>query len=180
MKQRHVIIVGGGASGLVAAISAARCGAKVTLLEQKDRVGKKILSTGNGRCNLTNEYMKSDCFHGDDTSIVTEVLNQFGYKETIEFFEGLGVLVKERQGYIYPISDQASTILDVLRMEVERLAVQVLLEQKVIDISKNKTGFVVKTTKTSLQGDTVILATGGKAANISLPPPSSTTPFCTA
>ena len=166
MKQRHVIIVGGGASGLVAAISAARCGAKVTLLEQKDRVGKKILSTGNGRCNLTNEYMKSDCFHGDDTSIVTEVLNQFGYKETIEFFEGLGVLVKERQGYIYPISDQASTILDVLRMEVERLAVQVLLEQKVIDISKNKTGFVVKTTKTSLQGDTVILATGGKAASV--------------
>ena len=66
MKMRHVIIVGGGASGLVAAITAARCGAKVTLLEQKDRVGKKILSTGNGRCNLTNEYMDIACFRGDE------------------------------------------------------------------------------------------------------------------
>ena len=114
MKQKNVIIVGGGASGLVAAISAAREGAKVTILEQKDRVGKKILSTGNGRCNLTNEYMQPECFRGDDTSIVTDVLNQFGYQETVDFFEELGVILKNRQGYVYPISDQASTILDVI------------------------------------------------------------------
>ena len=74
MKQRNVVIIGGGASGIVAAISAAREGAKVTILEHKDRIGKKILSTGNGRCNLTNEYMEQDCFRGDDVSITTDVL----------------------------------------------------------------------------------------------------------
>lgn len=164
MKRRHVIIVGGGASGLVAAISAARCGARVTIVEQKDRVGKKILSTGNGRCNLTNEYMTADCFRGDDTSIVAKVLEQFGYQETMQFFEELGVILKARQGYVYPISDQASTILDVLRMEVARLGVHLLLEQSVTAIVPSQKGFAVKTTKTSLTGDAVILATGGKAA----------------
>lgn len=164
MKKRHVIIVGGGASGLVAAISAAREGAKVTIVEQKDRVGKKILSTGNGRCNLTNEYMEIDCFRGDDTSIVSDVLQQFGYKETVSFFEELGVILKKRQGYIYPISDQAGTILDVLLMEIERLNVEVLLEQSVKNISKTNRGFVVQTTDKTLQCDAAILATGGKAA----------------
>lgn len=166
MKQRHVIIVGGGASGLVAAITAAHEGARVTIIEQKDRLGKKILSTGNGRCNLTNEYMEADCFRGDDTTIVSEVLNQFGYQETMRFFEELGVILKNRQGYIYPISDQATTILDVLCMETKRLGVNVLLEQSVTEVFKTKKGFTVKTNKAMLQGDAVILATGGKASSV--------------
>lgn len=166
MRQRHVIIVGGGAAGLVAAITAAKEGARVTLIEQKDRLGKKILSTGNGRCNLTNEYMNADCFRGDDTAIVSEVLEQFGYQETVEFFEGLGVILKNRQGYVYPISDQASTILDVLCMEVARLGIKVLLEQSVSQVSKTKKGFVVKTDKEALQCEAVILATGAKAASV--------------
>lgn len=165
MKKRQVIIVGGGASGLVAATSAAREGAEVTIVEQKDRLGKKILSTGNGRCNLTNEYMETSCFRGDDTSIVTDVLNEFGYQKTISFFESLGVILKERNGYVYPITDQASTITDVLELEVQRLGVHVLLGQSVRSISKTKRGFVIRTTETSLQGDAVILATGGKAAS---------------
>lgn len=166
MKQRKVIIVGGGASGIVAAISAAREGAHVTILEHKDRIGKKILSTGNGRCNLTNEYMALDCFRGDDISIVANVLQQFGYKETLDFFEELGVILKNRQGYIYPISDQASTIVDVLRMELERLKVTLCLEHCVTAIAKNAKGFRVVTDKGIYQGDAVILATGGKAASV--------------
>jgi len=166
MRKRHVIIVGGGASGLVAAITAAREGANVTLIEQKDRVGKKILSTGNGRCNLTNSYMKTECFRGDDVSIVPKVLKQFGYEDTIRFFEELGVILKDRQGYVYPISDQASTILDVLRMEIERLQVQVLLEHKVESIKCTKKGFMVQTNQKTLSGDALILATGGKASAV--------------
>lgn len=166
MKKRHVIVVGGGASGLVAAISAAREGAQVTIVEQKDHVGKKILSTGNGRCNLTNKKMECSCFRGDDTSIVSEVLDTFGYEETISFFEELGVILKDRQGYVYPISDQAGTILDVLRMEIERLNVKVLIEQSVKNISKTNRGFMVRATDNTLQGDAVILATGGKAAAV--------------
>lgn len=166
MKAKRVIIVGGGASGLVAAIAAARNGASVTIIEQKDRVGKKILSTGNGRCNLTNEYMEPNCFRGDDTSIVSTVLEQFGYKDTVSFFEELGVILKNRQGYIYPISDQASTILDVLCFEISRLNVDVVLEESVKDIRKISKEFSVKTNKTSYKCDAVILATGGKAASI--------------
>lgn len=166
MKSRKVMVVGGGASGLVAAIAAAREGANVTIIEHKDRVGKKILSTGNGRCNLTNEYMRAECFRGDDSSIVTKVLSQFGYKETIAFFEELGVLLKSRQGYIYPISDQASTILDALRIEIERLHVKIVSEEHVRDIEKTKNGFYLKTDKQSYSCDAVILATGGKASPV--------------
>ncbi len=166
MKMRRIIIVGGGASGLVAAIAAARSGAAVTIIEQKDRVGKKILSTGNGRCNLTNELMELKCFRGDDTTIVSEVLSQFGYEDTLKFFEELGIILKNRQGYIYPISDQATTVLDVLRMEIERLGVQLVLEESVSGIQKNKKGFQVKTNKGSYISDAVILAAGGKAAPV--------------
>ena len=129
MKKRHVIIVGGGASGMVAAISAAREGAKVTIIEHQNKLGKKILSTGNGKCNLTNEYMVAECFRGEDLSIVDTVLKKFGYKETVSFFESLGVLTKSRQGYIYPVSEQASAVLDVLVMELEKLSVDVILNE---------------------------------------------------
>ena len=166
MKQRNVIIIGGGASGIVAALSAAREGANVIVIEHKDRIGKKILSTGNGRCNLTNEDMNADYFRGDDTTIVTEVLNAFGYSETVQLFEQLGVILKNRQGYIYPISDQASTILDVLRMELDRLKVRVCLEQHVISAKKNSKGFQVVTDKEKYQCDALILATGGKASSV--------------
>lgn len=141
MKKRNVIVIGGGAAGIVAAIFAAREGADVTVIEKKDRIGKKILSTGNGRCNLTNTYMKTECFRGDETSIVSKVLEVFGATETIRFFESLGVLLKDRNGYIYPISDQASTILDVLRMELERLKVKVALEHTVEKILISKNGY---------------------------------------
>ncbi len=166
MKQRKVIIIGAGASGMVAAISAAREGADVILIEHKDRVGKKILSTGNGRCNLTNEYMDAACFRGDDTSIVAKVLARFGFPETIQFFEELGVIWKSRQGYVYPLSDQASTILDVLRMELERLQVTVLVDTKITSIQKNSKGFVLCTNHGTYCGDAVILATGSKASPV--------------
>ena len=166
MKKRHVIIVGGGASGLMAAISAAREGAQVTIVEQRERLGKKILSTGNGRCNLTNKYMDVSCFRGDDTTIVSKILDNFGYQETISFFEVLGVILKDRQGYVYPISDQAGTILEVLCMEIEHLGVNIILEQSVKNISKTSRGFTVRTTDTTLLGDAVILATGGRAASV--------------
>ena len=77
----NICVIGGGASGLVAGIAAAKEGARVTILEHKERLGKKILSTGNGRCNLTNEYMETSCFRGEDLSFIESVLKQFGYKD---------------------------------------------------------------------------------------------------
>ena len=166
MKQKHVIIVGGGASGLVAAITAAKEGAKVSIIEQKDRLGKKILSTGNGRCNLTNEYMDLSCFRSDDMKLVSDVLDQFGCEDTMNFFRSLGVVLKERQGYVYPISDQAATIVDVLVMEVERLGVNIVLEESVKQISCTKKGYLIQTNKSAYVGDSLILATGSKAAPV--------------
>ena len=164
--MRHVVVVGGGASGIVAAISAARNGAKVTLIEHKDRVGKKLLSTGNGRCNLTNTYMNSECFRSDDISLVSKVLEKFGTHETILFFEELGAFLKDRNGYVYPFSDQASTVLDVLRMELDRLHVSIAANQKVKNITKSKQQFTIKTDQECFVSDAVILATGGKAASV--------------
>lgn len=166
MKQKHVIVVGGGASGLMAAITAAREGAKVTIIEQKERLGKKILSTGNGRCNLTNEYMDLSCFRSDDMKLVSEVIQKFGYEDTIRFFTDLGVVLKERQGYVYPISDQAATVLDVLVMEVEKLGINILLEESVNHISCTKKGYLIQTNKSTYIADALILSTGGKAAPV--------------
>lgn len=164
--MRQVIVVGGGASGLVAAISAARTGASVTVLEKKERVGKKILSTGNGRCNLTNTYMDISCFRSDDTTLISHVLQQFGYKESMHFFEELGVLLKERNGYVYPYSDQASTILDALYMELKHLGVSIQTEECVVDIVAQNEKYIVLTEKRTYHGDSVILATGGKSAPV--------------
>lgn len=164
MKKRKVIIVGGGASGMIAAITAARGGSDVTIIEKKDTLGKKILATGNGKCNLTNEYMEPSCFRGEDITIVSRVLNKFGAEHTKTFFSELGVMLKEKNGYVYPLTEQASTILKALILELEALNVHVVLGQSVLKIKKNETGFTVKTDKDSFSGDSVILATGGKAS----------------
>ena len=108
-----VIVIGAGASGMMAAISAAKKGARVLVLEHKDKVGKKILATGNGKCNYTNKDMSDNYFRGDKELIIS-ILSQFGEQDTIDFFEELGVLPKEKNGYMYPYSEQASSIVFAL------------------------------------------------------------------
>ena len=138
MKKR-VGIIGGGASGLVAAIGAARNGAEVTVIEHMDRVGKKILSTGNGRCNLTNYKMEEDCYRCGRKDFPMQVIRGFDVKETLDLFMGLGIVPKDRNGYVYPNSDQAASVLDVLRTELERLKVRILLSCQIEKIGKKKT-----------------------------------------
>ena len=143
--RRRIVIIGGGASGLVAAIGAAGTGADVTIVEHMDRVGKKILSTGNGRCNLTNLRMVAACYRCGQEGVPMEVIRGFGVDKTLAFFKGLGIEPKDRNGYIYPNSDQASAVLDVLRCEVERLGVVVLLScnvEKIVPVDGNKDGKV--------------------------------------
>ena len=123
--MRTVAVIGGGAAGMMAAVTAAQNGADVILLEHKDRLGKKILSTGNGRCNFTNIRQEPGCYHSDDPEFPWKVVEQFDARSIISFFLQLGVYSKNRNGYIYPNSDQASAVLDALRMEVERLGIDV-------------------------------------------------------
>ena len=168
--KRKIIIIGGGASGLVAAICGAREGAGVTIVEHMDRVGKKILSTGNGRCNMTNLDMRPECYRCGQPAFPMKVLEGFTVEQTLEFFRELGIETRSRGGYIYPGSDQASAVLDVLRREVERLGVVVLTGCEVREVSAvegcrpRDTRFVVKTSQGDLTADAVILAAGSKAA----------------
>ncbi len=162
--MKKVIVVGGGASGMMAAITAASAGAEVTVLEHKDRVGKKILSTGNGRCNFTNTEQKTEFYHCENPEFPEQVLAQFTQLDTIAFFNRLGIYCKNRNGYLYPYSDQASAILDVLRMELERQKVRVETEAEIRSIRKKDHLFRVETKEKTYFADRVILATGGKAA----------------
>lgn len=166
MGRKKVLIVGGGASGMMAAIAAARSGADVTVLEQLNRVGKKLLATGNGRCNLTNVDINMNRYHSSHPEFPEKVLSRFGYKETIDFFEEIGIAHKvEELGKVFPCSDQASSVLDVMRWEMESLGVQEKVDCEVIAINPSKKGFtVVLKNNDQLSADAVILATGGKAS----------------
>ena len=113
--MRHVAVIGGGAAGMMAAITAAREGVKVTILEHKDRIGKKILSTGNGRCNLTDTYQTPACYRSDNRDFAWNIIQKFNVEKTISFFKELGIYPKDRNGYLYPYSDQAAAILEVYR-----------------------------------------------------------------
>lgn len=164
-RKKRVIIVGGGAAGMMAAISAARNGAHVTILEKNPRVGKKILATGNGRCNFTNVNVGHGCYFGENPGFVLKALSGFNVSDTISFFEKLGIQHKvEEMGKVFPMSDQASSILDVFLYELNRLGVDIICDSDVVDIMTEKGSFVLKTRNGSVyRGDSVVLAPGGKA-----------------
>ena len=159
-----IAIIGGGASGMMAAIFAARKGAKVLLLEQNDRLGKKILVTGNGRCNNTNTYQDASCYRSEQPDFITRVLDQFPVEKVIAFFRELGIYPKDRNGYLYPFSDQASAVRDVLEQEVYRLGVDVRTGISCTGIQKINERFSLQTSHGSLTVDQVILCNGSKAA----------------
>ena len=115
-KKWRVIVVGGGAAGMAAGITAARQGASVTILEHMDRVGKKLLSTGNGRCNLGNRFLREDGYRCSQKAFPGNVLSRFGIKEAQEFLESFGIVIKEKNGYWYPKSEQAAAVVDLFEI----------------------------------------------------------------
>ena len=162
--MRTVAVIGGGASGMMAAVTAASEGARVILLEHKDRIGKKILSTGNGRCNFTNIHQEPICYHSEDPLFPWEVVERFNAQAVISFFFQLGVYSKNRNGYIYPNSDQASAVLDAFRMELDRLKVEIRTGVECREIRPGKKGFTILTDQEPVRADRVILCAGSKAA----------------
>lgn len=164
--MRHVAVIGGGAAGMMAAITAAREGVKVTILEHKDRIGKKILSTGNGRCNFTNTFQTPACYRSDNRDFAWNIIQKFNVEKTISFFKELGIYPKDRNGYLYPYSDQAAAILEVLQIEIAKLDICVMTEINVLDIQPVKRGIRVTTDKKTITVDSVILACGSKAAPV--------------
>ena len=164
MKTR-IAVAGGGAAGMMAAVQAAYAGAHVTVYERNDRVGRKILSTGNGKCNFSNEIMTADCYYGSGVSCIDSVYGNFGVAETKAFFQGLGMRIKDKNGYLYPASEQASTVLDVLRFEMERLGIRIRTGCKVDYVERKRKCLTVGTKEQGKREyDAVILACGGRAA----------------
>ncbi|WP_422485348.1 NAD(P)/FAD-dependent oxidoreductase [Gudongella sp. DL1XJH-153] len=163
-----VAVIGGGASGMMAAINCAYTGAKVVLLERNDRVGKKLLATGNGRCNYTNENMKLDFLYGEDHLFIEKVMEKFNRDQTVEFFEKIGIVpASEGDGKIFPLSFQSSSVLDVLRYEMEKVGIEVLTDSYVVEIKKEKDFLVKLKEGKSIRGDRVIVTTGGRAMPVS-------------
>lgn len=156
-----VIIIGAGASGLMAAAAAASKGARVALLEHKDDIGKKILATGNGRCNFTNTDMSVNKFHGSK-ALIKNGLSQFNYSDTICFFKELGIPAYDNAGYIYPNSRQAASVVAAFRMELMRLHVDVKTGINITDIkpADDRTGYCIQTDKGSFKSKRLIIACG--------------------
>ena len=162
MKQ--IAVIGAGPAGMTAAIAAARKGAKVIIFERNDIAGKKLLLTGNGRCNFTNVDMHEDFFSFEEGSNASEVLNSVSTQEICDFFADLGVLSTEKRGCFYPFTGQAGTIQTALLLAMEQLGIEMICNTCIGMIEKENEGFVIHTDPKKYEFDAVILACGGKAA----------------
>ena len=151
---------------MMAAIVAARQGAYVTLVDRMPKVGKKLLATGAGQCNLCNTKPTQGNYHGMDTSFVLPALEAFGAETTLSFFDALGIEVRELEnGRVFPITGQASNVLDVLRYEMSILGIREVTGIKIKEIHPNNSGFVLHSPEgESFKSDKVIVAAGGSSS----------------
>ena len=157
-------IIGGGASGMTAALAAAAPGNEVLLFERQARVGRKLLATGNGRCNLTNLRAAVSGYHGDDPEFVREALSAFPVDKTLLWFRDLGLYtVAEESGRVYPYSDQANSVVDVLRFGLQKDNIQLLTGFEVTRVRKDAEGFWVESKDGKYHCDRLIIACGGLA-----------------
>ena len=162
MKQNNVLIIGGGASGLAAAIVAARRGARVTLLERGDRVGKKLLATGNGRCNLAN--LSAPVYFGD-SDFAAQVLRHMPVSRVLDFFSDIGLPTRaDASGRVYPACNQAAAVLDVLRAQLELLRVQVVTQAEARSLRRARDSWQARTSQGDFSADRAVVCCGGLAA----------------
>ncbi len=158
-------IIGGGAAGMAAALAAAEYQEnQVILLERQARVGRKLQATGNGRCNLSNLHALEGGYHGENAAFASFALNQFGPEKTLDWFRKLGLFtVAEDSGRVYPYSDQANSVVDVLRFALEKPNITVKLGFEVEKVKKTAEGFRVEAKEETLLCDKLIIACGGLA-----------------
>lgn len=163
--MKDICIIGGGASGTAAAIAAARSGASVVIAEGNARVGKKLLTTGNGRCNLTHVSPSADAYRGD-AEFIADVLGELGATGAFTFFKSLGLLLhSDGEGRVYPYSNSANTVLDALRRELDRLGVETVCGFRVKSVTGRDGDFSVRSDgDKTIKAKKIIFAAGGKAA----------------
>ena len=163
--KTEIAVIGGGASGMIAAITARKSGKEVVVLERKDRILKKVLITGNGRCNITNVNANISNYFGKNISSVENILNSFNPQDTMDFFNGLGIICnEENRGKVYPLSGQASSVVDALRFEAERLGVKIETEFYVRKIEKEGFKFkIYSEERKKIEAGRVVIAAGGQS-----------------
>lgn len=176
MQDMKIVIIGGGASGLTAAISAAERGASVTVLECGSKPARKIYATGNGRCNLTNTDMDMRYYRSADMELPAKTIQRFGYKDTMHFFGELGMMFKNRNGYIYPSTGQAATVAEILVSRCLEAGVEIRCSTRAMSVRKDRNRFKIScetdirkenreahTERTEETADRLILAAGSTA-----------------
>lgn len=161
--MKEVVIIGGGASGLTAAITAARNGKQVTILERNNKCGKKILITGNGRCNFWNEDQNLSHYHSSNPSLIKDFITEERQNSVLKFFDSLGIVSKTKNGYYYPFSNQAFTIENALLLECQKLNIEIINNITVEKIIKQDY-FIINPNKENIKAKNIIIAAGSKAA----------------
>jgi predicted Rossmann fold flavoprotein len=160
-----VIVVGAGASGMVTAIVSARQGKKVLLLEKNNKVGKKLLATGNGKCNITNQRPTLERFYSQNPKFIAQVFDGYNYQSIKQFFKSIGLeLIEAKEGKVFPMSLQASSVVELLYAECEQLGVKTLLETEVKSIKRTENGYRITHSKGTEQVNSLVLATGHLSA----------------
>lgn len=159
-----VYIIGGGASGLIAAINSAKAGNDVTIIEKNNKLGKKLLITGNGKCNYWNEDISINHYNTNNPEILKSIINESNQQQVLTLFNKLGIIPYIKNGYYYPLSNQAITIQNTLLEECLRLNINIIYEEEVQSIFKDNNKFIINTNKNKFIGDKVILSTGSYSA----------------
>lgn len=161
--QRDIIIVGGGAAGILCAIKCAQLNKSVTIIEKQNRLGRKLLSTGNGRCNLTNKNINSDMYHGSFKDYAQSIFDKYTTEVLIKTFNDFGLLTRtDVEGRVYPYSNHASSLLDVLMFQLDKFNIEVICNEFVQNIIKNDK-FCVKTLNNNYYCNKLVITTGSKA-----------------
>ena len=163
MEKFDTVVIGGGAAGICAAISAARAGRTVVICEKLPQLGKKILASGNGRCNLLNDNFDESFYNSASRELVKSILVKFGKSEIVGFFQGLGLETWSQEGRIFPVTNQAATVLKVLEMALNKAAVPVQYDFNCVDISISRNDIVVSSKNgNKIACQQVIITGGGK------------------
>lgn len=161
--MQEIVVIGGGASGLVSAIITARKGKKVTILEKNNICGKKILVTGNGRCNYFNEDQSIKHYRSNDKELLKEIITKKNQEKVLQFFKEIGIEPKIKNGYYYPFSNQAVSIQNALLTEIKNLNIEIRNEVEVRKIKKQNDKFIIMTDKESIEANKIIISTGSKS-----------------
>jgi predicted Rossmann fold flavoprotein len=165
MSNRHIAVIGGGAAGLIASISAARGGARVTLFEKQKKCGRKLAITGNGQCNISNRNADPSHYHGKNPQFVRNVFARFGVNDTVQFFDSIGIpLIEKKNGKLYPRSLSAQLVTDILEYHAKAEGVTILENRRADRIMKKNGRIAVITAgHEEFSCDAVILAAGSCA-----------------